>query len=155
MDVYLMQHGEAASEADDPARPLTAEGRDHVTKVSARARTVGVHVELVVHSGKTRAEQTATLLAAAVSADGRTEVRDGLSPNDPVAPVADWLASLGVGSIAVVGHLPFLDRLASRLVVGDEQAAVVRFRNGGLVKLEPRSEGGGYAVDWVLTPAIA
>ncbi len=55
--------------------------------------------------------------------------------------------------MAIVGHLPFLDRFASLLVVGDPGAGVVAFRNGGLVKLVPA--GPGFAVAWAVTPEMA
>lgn len=58
-------------------------------------------------------------------------------------------------ALAVVGHLPFLDRLASLLVAGHEGAAVVAFQNAGLVKLVPKAGREGYAVRWILTPELA
>jgi len=72
MDVYLMQHGEATSEAENPERPLTEEGRAVVRRVSVRARAVGVHVGVCVHSGKLRAEQTAQLFVGELG--GRADV---------------------------------------------------------------------------------
>jgi phosphohistidine phosphatase len=86
------------------------------------------------------------------------EELSGLGPSDPVAPIADWLlAEAGAtadGGLAVVGHLPFLDRLASLLVAGDEDAHVVRFQNAGLVRLVPKGDAAGYAVSWVLVPEM-
>jgi phosphohistidine phosphatase len=155
MDIYLMQHGVAAAEADDPTRPLTDSGRATVVRVAARARAAGVRIDRCVHSGKLRAEQTAQVLAEAVGTQA-LEQRDGLAPNDPIAPVADWLrAGTGDESIAVVGHLPFLDRLASSLVAGDEGGEVISFANGGLTKLVPKAGADGYSIAWVLAPDIA
>lgn len=152
MDLYLMQHGVAAAEEEDPSRPLTAAGRAEVEAVAARARDLGVRADRCVHSGKLRAEQTATILADALGAT--PEARSGLSPSDPVGPVADWLRTevATTGGLAVVGHLPFLDRLASVLVAGDEHAHVVRFRNAGLVALAETEDG--FAVSWVLLPEL-
>jgi len=48
--------------------------------------------------------------------------------------------------------MPFLGRLASLLVVGDEQAQVVGFQMGGLVKLEPKVDWDGFSVAWALPP---
>ena len=155
MNLYLMQHGEAAAEADDPARPLTDAGRAAVAQVAARAQMAGVRIDTCVHSGKLRTEQTAHVLADAV-AGGRVESRDGLAPNDPIGPVAQWLREWTADqSVALVGHLPFLDRLASSLVAGDEDGQVMRFQMGGLVKLVPKLERDGFAVAWVLAPDIA
>jgi phosphohistidine phosphatase len=155
MDLFLMQHGEAMTETDDPARPLTGAGRAAVERVAARARAAGVRVDRCLHSGKLRAEQTALVLAGAVVIETRVEARDGLAPNDPVAPVAQWLReSAEDSSIALVGHLPFLDRLASLLISEDENAHVIQFQMGGLVKLVPKQQGAGFAVAWALPPEI-
>lgn len=84
MDVYLMQHGVAATEEVDPARPLTDAGRMAVEEVAARARSLGVRAGVCVHSGKLRARQTAAILAAALGA--ALEERPDLGPSDPVGP---------------------------------------------------------------------
>ena len=155
MDLYLMQHGEATTEADNPARPLTDAGQATVARVASRAEAAGVRIDRCLHSGKLRAEQTAELLAAAV-AGGGVESRNGLAANDPVTSTVEWLgAQSGDESIAVVGHLPFLDRLASSLIAHDQDAQVIRFQMGALVKLVPKPDRDGFAVAWVLTPDIA
>ncbi|HMG29380.1 MAG TPA: phosphohistidine phosphatase SixA [Jiangellaceae bacterium] len=155
MDLYLMQHGEAMAEADDPKRPLTDAGRAAVAGVAARAQMAGVRIDTCVHSGKLRAEQTAQVLAAAV-AGGMVESRDGLAPNDPIEPVALWLRERTADQpVALVGHLPLLDRLASSLVADDEDGQVISFQMGGLVKLVPKRERDGFAIAWVLVPDIS
>jgi phosphohistidine phosphatase len=150
--LYVMQHGEATSEDENPERPLTPGGRAAVERVAARARAGGVRIDRCFHSGKLRAAQTAELLAAAVG--GALVQRDGLAPNDPVGPVAAWAREVGE-TVGLVGHLPFLDRLASLLVADDEGAGVVRFHMGGLVCLSAPASGKPYAVEWALTPELA
>ena len=84
------------------------------------------------------------------------EARPGLAPNDPVVQVAQWLRpETERQSLALVGHMPFLGRLASLLVAGDEQAQVVGFQMGGLVKLEPKVDRKGFCVAWALPPDLA
>jgi phosphohistidine phosphatase len=156
MDLYLMQHGEATTDVENPERPLTEAGRAAVQRVSARAQAVGVHVGACVHSGKLRAEQTAQLFMGQLGDPADVSAREGLAPKDAVAPMAQWLQTTSEhDAIAVIGHLPFLDRLVSLLVAGDEESQVVRFQMGGLVKLEPKDEGEGFAVAWVLPPELA
>ena len=148
-----MQHGEAAAAEVDPERPLTEVGRRSVGTVSAHAAACGVRVDRVVHSGKLRAEQTAAILAGALGCDVVDQV-DGLSPNGDVQAASDALVDPAVaGSLAIVGHLPFLERFASLLVAGDCSAHVVVLRNGGLVKLVPAEWG--FAVAWAITPEVA
>src|SRR2546428_4370090 len=67
MDCYLVQHGEAKPEREDPARPLTDRGRREVERVAEGAQRSGVEIAEVVHSGELRAQQTAELAAGAGS----------------------------------------------------------------------------------------
>jgi phosphohistidine phosphatase len=156
MDLYLMQHGQATTDDETPKRPLTDAGRVAVRRVAARARAAGVRVSHCVHSGRLRAEQTARLLVTELGAEASVEARPGLAPNDVVTPVAEWLREVTEHeALALVGHLPFLDRLASLLVAGDEEVQVVRFRMGGLVKLEPKHDRDGFSVAWAIPPDLA
>ncbi|MDX1660450.1 MAG: phosphohistidine phosphatase SixA [Gemmatimonadota bacterium] len=150
MRAYLMQHGLAKSKAEDPDRPLTDEGRAEVERVAAVAERAGVRVEAVLHSGKTRARQTAELLGARLG-PANVEVIDGVSPMDDPGVVADRLEERA-GSAAVVGHLPHLSRLAGLLLTGDADREVVAIRNAGLVCLE--REGGSWRLLWAVTPDV-
>jgi phosphohistidine phosphatase len=158
MPIYLMQHGESKSKEDEPERPLTEAGRATVERVAARAASLGLQFGQLYHSGILRARQTAEILARHLGAEDRVASRAGLEPLDPVEPVARWLleatASGDDPAIALVGHLPFLDRLASRLVAGDEAAQAVAFQMGGLVKLVAKQERAGFAVAWLLAPEL-
>ena len=58
MRVYLIQHGEARSEEEDPERPLTDKGRNTVESVSKYIAPLGLGVTQIVHSYKLRARQT-------------------------------------------------------------------------------------------------
>ena len=150
--LYLMQHGEAEPEQADPQRPLTPSGRAAVERVATRARRAGVRLDLCIHSGKSRAAQSAELLAAVMAA--QVEQRDGLAPNDPVGPTAAWLRDIAE-PVALVGHLPFLGKLASLLVAGNEGADSVRFTMGGLVCLVPSETAGRFSLAWALPPDLA
>ena len=155
MQILLMQHGEAVPADIDPDRPLTAEGAAHVRAVAAHAAACGVRVDRVVHSGKTRAAQTAKILAGALGC-ADVEAIPGLKPSDDVAAAARALVDPEApGSLAVVGHLPFLERFASLLVAGDPGAHVVALRNAGLVALVPAASHGGFALSWIITPEVA
>jgi phosphohistidine phosphatase len=127
MDLYLVQHGAAAPEAEDPARPLTDRGRREVGQVARAAARAGLEVGRIAHSGKLRARQTAEILAGE------------LHP-----PSAE--------PTMLVGHLPHLSRLASLLLVGDPEHEVVAFRMGGIVCLG--NDTGRWKVTWMLTPEL-
>ena len=58
MRLYLVQHGEAKSKAEDPSRPLTERGREDVARVAAFAAGAGLQVGQIRHCGKRRAGET-------------------------------------------------------------------------------------------------
>ncbi|UCG52098.1 MAG: phosphohistidine phosphatase SixA [Candidatus Latescibacterota bacterium] len=151
MNLYLVQHGQAKSDAEDPARPLTHEGVKAVERVAAWIAKAGVSVTEIRHSGKKRAEQTAGVFARHLLPVKGLKAHTGLSPKDDVRPLADALKEHR-DSIMVVGHLPFLNRLAGLLIAGDPDREVVRFENGGVVCLV--GEGVDWRVAWISTPNL-
>jgi phosphohistidine phosphatase len=154
MKAYLVQHGEAQPKDVDPDRPLTERGRREVRRVAALAGRLGLEVNQIRHSGKTRAKETAALLGQALSPSGGVVAVSGLAPLDDVGPVAEQLASVSQ-AMMLVGHLPFMERLAGQMLTGDPDCPVVRFRNAGIVCLARDEEGRGWRVAWIITPEIA
>ncbi len=132
--LYLVQHGEAKTEEEDPERPLTERGKETAEQVAAWAASAGLKVDQIRHSGKRRAEETAFIFAGHLEVAEGVKVVSGLAPNDDVHPVAEALER-GSGSVMLVGHLPFLNRLAGRLLLNDPDRALIRFYMGGLVCL--------------------
>lgn len=156
MDVYLIQHAESKQKEEDLERPLTDHGKEASENIRAHLAKLGIRFDRVFHSGKLRAEQTAEILASSgISHD--VEAHSGLDPMDPVEPIACWISNLSeerFNSIAIVGHLPFLDKLSSTLITGRESAELIAFQNAGVVKLVPKADGQGYRVRWVLSPEL-
>ena len=152
MRIYLVQHGEAVPAEVDPERPLSAAGEADVRRLAAVLRRSGVGVARILHSGKRRAEQTAEVLAAALGPELQAEARAGLNPNDSTAGVAQEAAGWEQDTM-LVGHLPFMARLASRLIAGREDAGVVAFRPGSVVCLE-RTDQRAWTIAWMLRPEL-
>jgi phosphohistidine phosphatase len=152
MRLYLVQHGDAKPKQEDPDRPLTETGRQDAQKTCEFVRRLGLNIAAVWHSDRTRAAQTAELLAAAVTAADGAVQRDGLGPNDRVGPLRKLLRR-AEEDVAIVGHLPFLAKLAGRLLTGDKSAEPVAFRTGGIVCLE-RDEKGVWRLAWMVTPDL-
>jgi phosphohistidine phosphatase len=139
--VALVRHGDAMSEEEDPRRPLSAAGREHVEKVSGLLAGLGLALEEVRHSGKERARETAEIFAARVGvAPDLVGETSGLKPKDDVEVIAEQLETEG-RSVALVGHLPFMGLLASRLLSGDAERVRFRFQDAGCL-LITRVEGG-------------
>lgn len=152
MKLYLVQHGEALAEEVDPERPLSDRGRHDVERLAAFLAGRGVRVLQVWHSGKTRARQSAALLASRLAPDVTPEARDGLAPKDSTEAFAETLAGWRDDAL-VVGHLPFMARLVARLVTGKDDGSVVAYRPGSVVCLE-RDEDGPWAIAWMLRPEL-
>ncbi len=152
MRLFLVQHGDAVSKAVDPDRPLSDGGRQDVERLAAFLAGRGIGAARVLHSGKTRARQTAEILAAAAAPGIRIEAAPGLDPNDPTAPMAEAVSGWASDTL-VVGHLPFMDRLVARLVGGPETGGVTGFRPGSLVCLEP-ADAGTWTIAWMIRPEL-
>lgn len=148
-NLYLIQHGQAKSKEIDPDRSLTDRGRRETELIAEMTADLALTIDEIRHSGKTRAEQTAAIFAQALSLQNQVIAVSGLGPMDDVKPVAKALAA-EEGSVMLVGHLPFMARLAGYLVDGDEDATPVTFHNSGIVCLTPQSDG--WAVAWQLIP---
>ena len=80
MRLYLVQHGAALPGEVDPARPLSEAGRRDVQAIAEFLKGAGIRVERVWNSGKSRAEQTAQLLAKAILPRARIEEVGGIGP---------------------------------------------------------------------------
>jgi phosphohistidine phosphatase len=151
MKLYLVQHGEALSKDIDPDRALSEAGQKDVQRV-ASFLAGKVRVARILHSGKTRARQTAEILTAEVAPGLKVEQYGGLGPNDPVEPFVQHVAEWGE-DLLVVGHLPFMEKLVARLAADSEERFIVAYRPGSIVCLET-GEGSGWKVLWMIRPEL-
>lgn len=152
MRLYLIQHGDAVPKEEDTDRPLSDGGREDVQRLAEMLAASAIQVSHVFHSGKTRARQTAEILAPATASGVSAAPTDGLNPNDPVEPIAEKASALD-RDVLLVGHQPFLGRLVAHLVTGSEEIQTVAFRPGSLVCLEG-DETGGWMVAWMVRPEL-
>ena len=88
MTIYLSQHGRSATKEVDPERGLTREGRDEVERVARTLAEAGIRVDVIRHSGKARAAQTAELFAQMLKPREGVQAQSGLGPLDDVATFA-------------------------------------------------------------------
>lgn len=152
MRLYLVQHGEASPETVDRERRLSERGRADVTRLAAFLGAAGVRVGRVYESGKTRAHETAMILAAQVAPGMQPKAVDGLAPSDPIEQTLSELA-IRDDDVMLVGHLPFMARLASMLAAGRDDPPVFAFEPGTIVCLE-RVDEGIWAAVWMLRPEL-
>ncbi len=153
MRFYLVRHGEAASGAVDPTRPLTERGRDDMAQVAAFARGAGVEVYQICHSDRRRAEETAMILAEHLGPAGGVASVPGLGPEDDVRHMAEVL-NQETRSLMLVGHYPSLVRLAGLLLAGSKRRPVVDFPVGSIACLERHHGSRTWSVCWLVTPDL-
>jgi phosphohistidine phosphatase len=152
MRIYLTQHGLAVPKDVDPDRPLSEQGRKDVRRLAEFLGSAGIRVERVLHSGKTRAEQTAVILAKALLSEGEPQAQAGLGPNDPLEKLTSEIAFWSADTL-LVGHLPHLGRLASLLLARDPDQPLLALQPGSMACLEKDTEG-HWALAWMLRPEL-
>lgn len=152
MFLYLVQHGEAKREEDDPSRSLSDKGREDVKRIASYVSRLNITVEEVLHSGKQRAKQTAEILAGSVKMTKGLLEADGLAPLEDPEKWAERLKNR-TNPVMLVGHLPHLGRLSSLLLSGDKEKNIVAFKMGGVVCLK-RDDEGKWSTQWMVIPDI-
>ena len=151
MFLYLVRHAEAKNEHEDPARPLNRKGLSEIRKVAAYAEKTGVRVSKILHSNKTRAIETASVLAVHLKpANGLAEA-DGLSPGDDPDIWAQRVNDTDE-DVMLVGHLPHLDRLASLILCGDADKRLVSFETASVVCLQRPVTA--WSLKWMIIPDL-
>jgi len=151
MRVYLVQHGLAKERVEDVTRPLSGQGREDVTRTAGflslfeKPRPVRI-----MHSDKLRAEQTAAMFAEAWGGISYKQSLQ-LAPNDDPSIWSAHLASMS-DDVMLVGHQPYMQRLAGLLLCNDPNREVIHFRNGGVVCLERRESG--WSLLWHINPTL-
>ena len=140
MRLYLVQHGEAVTKAVDPERPLSEQGRADVERLASWMGEQGVEVDQILHSGKTRARQTAELLEGLLKSGGEILQQDGLAPNDSPAAILDTLYNQGE-DVLVASHLPLVDRVLGLAIAKDSDQHLADFQPGTVAGIQRDSEG--------------
>ena len=152
MNLYLVQHGTAVTKDIDPDRPLSPQGEQDVRQLAEFLDKCGVHVERLLHSGKLRARQTATILADKLLLDGEIEAVSDIDPNDSVAAFSPTARKFKQDTL-LVGHLPFLAKLVAHLTTGNDELTIVDYTPGSIICLERKVEN-GWRIRWMLRPDL-
>ncbi len=156
MALFLVQHGISASKDVDPQKGLTNQGITESERIAKLAKEYGIKVGKIIHSGKRRAEQTASIFHKILSFSEPLEMVPGINPKDDVRAFAETIQLNS--ELMVVGHLPFLQRLLAYLTTGSEEFRIYQFQNSGIVCLstfEETNDKVGWIIKWTLNPNIS
>jgi phosphohistidine phosphatase len=144
----LVRHGDAMAAAENPARPLSAEGRRRVGETARLALQRDVRPSVIYHSGILRALESAEILAAYFLSVAQVAPLSGLLPDDDPMIIKAELETAG-DSLMLVGHLPFMSRLTGLLLYGDAERPAAEFFPASMVCCERT------ATEWKITWQIA
>ena len=135
MRLYLVQHGAALPKDVDPDRPLSEEGHHDIERIEEYLSTHKVELARILHSGKTRARETAELFRPLLIAEGEIEPRQGLAPNDSPDALLQDLQELDE-DILVASHMPFVARAVSQALTGGPDLELLHFLPGSVAGIE-------------------
>lgn len=151
MIIYLSQHGKAKT--NDPEKHLSNEGIIETKKMLAFIKNKKIEVDSVIHSGKVRAEETAAIFLTGLASKNGLIQMNGLNPNDPVEHIRDFILE-DKKDYMFAGHLPFMNRLCSLLLSGDENKNIVCFKNSCIVCLKKEDTVEYFTLNWMIYPEL-
>jgi len=152
MKLYLCQHAKATPKEVDPEQALSDQGRHDIERLNVFLDPLKIDVGPVWHSPKKRAVQTAQMISEILRVEDAVTVQEGLGPSDDVGAMAEKLVK-EKRNIMIVGHQPFVGKLASLLLSGSESAVRLGFTQGSMACLS-REDQGEWQLDWMVIPRL-
>jgi len=161
MNLFILRHGIAVEPGapgfeNDADRPLIPKGERRLRAAAAAMKKMELSFDLILSSPFVRARQTAEIVARELKLKKRLQLSDTLACGGSPKNLVAHLAGLDPApeNVLLVGHEPYLSRLISLLVSGNENASV-EMKKGGLCKLDVvELEYGQCArLNWLLTPS--
>ncbi|MDH5682670.1 MAG: phosphohistidine phosphatase SixA [Spirochaetota bacterium] len=149
MHIYLVRHAEAKNDLEDATRPLSVRGVEEIKMVSEHLKSKNLKVQSIYHSGKLRAQQTAIELSTCVHSENGVHQQNGLNPMDPVEDTVQLIEEQH-DDIMLVGHLPFMNTLGSRLTGLHPQDDGLLFTTATVVCLEKTNNN--WQLAWRTSP---
>ncbi|MDP3938800.1 MAG: phosphohistidine phosphatase SixA [Deltaproteobacteria bacterium] len=137
IDLYLFRHGDAdprGPDGSDATRALTDRGRIEVREAARGLVRLGVELDVVLTSPLVRARETAAIASEVLRPAGGTHLCDALGPGGSDAALFDEIAAQQGGRVMLVGHIPQLYELASVMVWGRPEGAIV-LKKAGLIRV--------------------
>jgi len=151
MYLYLIRHGDALSGSPDRERLLSERGKEETKKVAKFLKGTGIEVKTIYHSGLKRAEETAEIIVKILETKAAVK-KSGLAPDDLVLLISEEILKREE-DLMIVGHMPHLSNLASKLLVGREEADLIDFRKSAALALEKKFDG-PWRIQWFITPKL-
>ena len=153
MKLYCVRHGEAESSSRDPKRPLTVSGQQDVRLIADFLKQQDTRLSTMLYSPQLRAVETAEILQSVLSPTDCQVCPSVLDEDASIETVMSMIQTW-TDHTMLVGHLPFLSRLISRLVLGnDDLFPIVNTPPAGVVCLE-HFDRGRWIIQWIVHPRM-
>ncbi len=142
---------------DDRDRPLTDKGRSVQRDVSRALRKLDLVPSLVLSSPWVRAAQTAEILVEAARVERPAVPCDPLAEDPDLIRLTDYVGEQpGDAIVAMVGHSPWMEDLASLLLAGSTTHLRMDFPKSGVIGIDLAAlEPGAGELRFFLRPKMA
>ena len=146
--VYFVQHGKALAKDIDKTRPLSDIGADEVRNVADTLKKNNIIINKIVHSGKLRSLQTASIFSQILEVNIVTEVK-GMAPNDVSEELIEQITE---DAVMYIGHLPNIQNVVSNLITRDKNNSIIKFQNSAVACVEINEYESH--LNWFITPEL-
>jgi len=156
MEIYLVRHGSPYTRMEDPERRLTDDGIEESRQIGKVFKLFHMDLDMIAGSPETRARQTAEIIAEEVGySKDQIKITKALEPTVPANEAISYLKDFtDKKRILLVGHLPSIGEIASKLISGNAGISM-HFEAGGVCRIDvkqiPTNTGELY---WFLTPRL-
>lgn len=152
MKIYLLRHGDGIATGSDDERPLSGKGKSDIQHLANFISPLKLSIAYLLHSKKFRAQQTAKILSSGITINKGIETRSEL---DPLAFVGDMIEEIYARNedLLLVGHMPFMGKLAAQLMIGNKEKDIVAFKTGTMLCLE-QVENRQWIIRWMINPEL-
>lgn len=142
MLLLLVRHARAADRdperwPDDSLRPITNLGREFHSEISRALGRLDCTTEAVLTSPWVRAMQTAEMTIEEMELDLEPIPSEALAQDVDLDAIRKDVEALGrVSVVALVGHSPWMEELASLLLTGTSDGLMIDFPKSGVMGLD-------------------
>ena len=153
MKLYLVRHGEAVVSDNGGNVALSEWGKFEVEKSGTEIADRIDNLDKIFHSNKLRAHQTAKIIQTKLKFDATVPMNEmeGLKPNDSAEEIAEWAGQVQ-NDIMLVGHLPFMNKLAGILLKESDKNYSLSFGTASVASFQ-RVKSGDWMLLWFFNPA--
>ena len=157
MNLYLIRHGDAEKSSlskTDFDRELTPKGRELTKKSSEALKKIIKSLDVIASSPLTRAVQTAEIVADVFDYSKKIIVDKKITAGSRPEELVDFIRSINVENIAVVGHEPDMSDYVSALTSSSGMS--LEFKKSAVAKInfEGKIRLGSGTLEFLIPPKV-